>query len=111
MTAKVFFTNSGVNRIEFHPVRIHDYAQKAYQATRSRGVARIDFMYTPSGELYLTEINPIPGSMAFYLWEANGVSFTQQISDSIDEALKQSQYDTSLHLEHTSKIVEKFISQ
>jgi poly-gamma-glutamate synthesis protein (capsule biosynthesis protein) len=27
MTAKVFFTNSGVNRIEFHPVRIHDYAQ------------------------------------------------------------------------------------
>ena len=35
-----------------------------------KGVARIDYMFDRASEqVYITEINTIPGSLAFYLWE------------------------------------------
>src|SRR5690606_40530823 len=40
-----------------------------------RSTARIDFLVQPdSGEIYLTELNTLPGSLAFYLWQAEGLS-------------------------------------
>jgi D-alanine-D-alanine ligase len=74
-------------------------------------MVRIDFMFTPVGELYLTEINPIPGSMAYYLWEATGVSFTQQITDLIEQAERDHVAKKSLVLDYKTDIVEKFIAQ
>lgn len=45
-----------------------------------KGVVRIDYMYdSPSGEVYITEINTLPGSMAFYLWEATGIPYSRMI--------------------------------
>jgi D-alanine-D-alanine ligase len=59
---------------------IQNFAKKAYVACRCKGLVRIDFMAAEDGNLYLTEINPIPGSLAFYLWEATGIQFKQQIT-------------------------------
>ena len=39
-----------------------------------RGVARIDFLLAGS-ELYVNEINTIPGALSWYLWAAGGVPF------------------------------------
>jgi D-alanine-D-alanine ligase len=72
-------------------------------------MVRIDFMVTKNVKIYLTEINPIPGSMAFYLWEASGVTFTQQITDSIEQSIKDFEYHQSLKLDYGSDIVEKFV--
>ena len=36
----------------------------------------------------MNEINTIPGAMAWYLWQAGGVSFVQLLSDLIDEAVR-----------------------
>ena len=45
-----------------------------------KGVVRIDYMFdTDESKLYITEINTIPGSMAFYLWEASGVPYRELI--------------------------------
>lgn len=55
--------------------RIQDYARAAFQAIDGRGTARIDFLVRPdSEEIYLNEINTMPGSLAFYLWRENGLS-------------------------------------
>lgn len=89
---------------------IQETAKAAYLATRSRSMARVDFMYVKkSKKLYLTEINPIPGSMAFYLWEASGISFTQQITDLIEQSIRDQQDTKALQLDYKTNIVEKFI--
>ena len=45
-----------------------------------KGVVRIDYMFDRVTEkLYITEINTIPGSLAFYLWENAGVPYTELI--------------------------------
>lgn len=45
------------------------YAVQAFKAIGCSGVARVDFMVDlENNRLYFNEINPIPGSMSFYLW-------------------------------------------
>ena len=53
------------------------------------GVARIDFMIDEATDnIYVNEINTIPGSLSFYLWEATGVSFTELTERLIDIAFR-----------------------
>ncbi len=55
--------------------RIQKLAQQAFIAIGGRGIARIDFLARPeSGEVYLNEINTLPGSFSFYLWQEAGMS-------------------------------------
>lgn len=55
---------------------IRSLAVRAFQALGCSGVARIDFMIDgEEDKVYLNEINTIPGSLAFYLWEAAGLSY------------------------------------
>jgi D-alanine-D-alanine ligase len=58
-----------------------------------RGVARIDFLAAGDGcaELYVNEINTIPGSLARYLWVEPGpvVAFRRLLDDLLDEAVRR----------------------
>ena len=55
---------------------IKDLALKIFRVTNSKGVVRIDFMIDEKlGRIYANEINTIPGSFAFYLWEKSGIDF------------------------------------
>lgn len=68
-----------------------------------KGVVRIDFMYdAPSEKVYITEINTIPGSMAFYLWQASGLGYSDMIDRIVDYAMKaQSNKDDSNYAFHS----------
>lgn len=88
---------------------IIDYAKKAFIACRCKGMVRIDFMTVGEKELYLTEINPIPGSMSFYLWEASGIQFKQQITDLIEECINNTKSSSGLDLDYSTDIVKKFV--
>lgn len=90
--------------------KIEDFAKKAFIACRCKGMIRVDFMYTKDKDLYLTEINPIPGSMTFYLWEASGISFKQQITDLIEQSVRDHN-GLQTDLDHPSDIIEKFVYQ
>lgn len=90
---------------------IQNMAKKIFVACSCKGVVRVDFMLTTDKRLYLTEVNPIPGSMAFYLWEASGISFRQQISDLIEQAVRDDAQMQSMDLDYKTDIVEKFIAQ
>ncbi|MEI3429377.1 MAG: hypothetical protein V8Q82_09230 [Christensenellales bacterium] len=45
--------------------RIESLSAQIFRALDCKGVVRIDYMLTKNDELYITEINTIPGSMAF----------------------------------------------
>ena len=49
-----------------------------------------------SGDLYFNEINPIPGSLSFYLWEPVGVPYSELLDRMIQLALKRSWIEDSL---------------
>ena len=69
--------------------RIHDYARKTFTALGKRGAPRIDFMCNQeTGELWFNEINAIPGSYGFFLWEAadEPLLFPELVQHLIDEA-------------------------
>lgn len=54
--------------------RIQDTAVRAFRAIDGRGITRIDFLVRPeSGEIFLNELNTLPGSLSFYLWEPVGI--------------------------------------
>ena len=54
--------------------QIQAMAIKAFRAVDGRGIARIDFLVRPdSGEIFLNELNTMPGSLSFYLWAASGI--------------------------------------
>ena len=59
--------------------------KKAFKAVDCCGDARIDFLYD-GNNIYINEINTIPGSIAFYLWEGMGISFTDLVSKIIEYA-------------------------
>ncbi|MCL2495517.1 MAG: D-alanine--D-alanine ligase [Oscillospiraceae bacterium] len=67
--------------------RVQNLAIKAFQALDCNGVARIDFLMDgQTGALWLNEINTIPGSLAFYLWEPSGLPYAQQLDEMISLA-------------------------
>ena len=71
--------------------KIHDYARRTFSALGKRGAPRIDFMSNKeTGELWFNEINAIPGSYGFFLWEAAAepLLFPELIQHLIDEATR-----------------------
>ena len=56
---------------------------------------RIDFMYDAAStdELYITEINTIPGSLAFYLWSESGLSYAELIDRMVAFAYEKAHED------------------
>ena len=72
-------------------------AVRAFKALGCSGVSRIDFMIDEdTDKFYFNEINTIPGSLAFYLWEPLGVPYKELLSRMIDLALKRSRNEEKL---------------
>ena len=68
---------------------IEEIATKAFKALGSAGNSRIDFLIdTKENKVYINEINSIPGSLAFYLWEAKNQEFTKVLDEMIQIAIK-----------------------
>jgi D-alanine-D-alanine ligase len=60
--------------------RIQDMSIQAFKAVDGRGIVRIDYLVKPeTNEVYLNELNTMPGSLSFYLWRATGISDAQLV--------------------------------
>ncbi len=69
---------------------IEKIALKVFRALNSFGCVRIDFMIdNDTDKVYCNEINTIPGSLAFYLWKEEGVDFSQECDELINNALNR----------------------
>ncbi len=70
--------------------RIRFLAGETFRVLSCHGVSRVDMIIDRSnGNIYVNEINTIPGSLSFYLWEACGVKFDQLMDRLVKLALKR----------------------
>ena len=87
--------------------RIQDMSKSIFRLMDCKGVVRIDYMFdTASENLYITEINTIPGSLAFYLWEKDGISYPELIDRMIDYAEKAYNEKNRTNYAYTSDILK-----
>ena len=84
---------------------IQKLASNTFRVLSCNGVSRIDVMVDrSSNEIYVNEINTIPGSLSFYLWEETGISFQDLMDKLVALALKRKRdterktysYDTNI---------------
>lgn len=86
---------------------IREMAVRTFQALGCSGVSRIDFMIDKdSGQVYVNEINPIPGSLSFYLWEPLGKPYAQLLDDMVKLALKREREEKSMLTSFDSNILQ-----
>lgn len=73
--------------------QVRDLAIAAYRASQCRGLARVDFFVTDDGQIYVNELNTLPGftniSMYPKLWQASGLRYPQLITKLIQLALQK----------------------
>lgn len=73
--------------------RLRAVALKAYQAINCEVLTRVDMFLTENGDIYVNELNTLPGftsiSMFPKLWEYEGVSYTDLVSQLIEYALER----------------------
>ncbi|BAL92303.1 putative D-alanine--D-alanine ligase [Actinoplanes missouriensis 431] len=78
--------------------QVREFALQTFTALDCAGLARVDFFVTPSGEIFLNEINTMPGmtptSMFPMMWAATGLEYPKVVDRLIRTALRRG---TGLH--------------
>lgn len=70
--------------------RIRFLAGETFRVLSCNGVSRVDVIIdADNGNIYVNEINTIPGSLSFYLWEATGLPFDKLMDTLVKLALKR----------------------
>lgn len=70
--------------------KIRQLASDTYRVLACNGVSRVDVMIDKdTNEIFVNEINTIPGSLSYYLWEETGLSFNELIDKLIALGLKR----------------------
>ena len=88
---------------------VEDIAVKAFRALGSSGNSRIDFLIDEkTNKVYINEINSIPGSLAFYLWEAKGINFSSVLDEMITIGVKDYKKRMSKTHSFESNILQGF---
>lgn len=70
--------------------RIQFLAGETFRVLSCHGVSRVDVIIDrATRNIYVNEINTIPGSLSFYLWEATGVKFDELMEELVRLAIKR----------------------
>ena len=86
---------------------IQEMSKRIFRMMDCKGVVRIDYMFDrDSGKLYITEINTIPGSLAFYLWENAGMPYSRLIDRMISCAEQAHADKNRANYAYTSDILK-----
>jgi D-alanine-D-alanine ligase len=89
---------------------IRRLASETFRVLGCDGVARVDFILEEAGQaghnakVYVNEINTIPGSLSFYLWEATGLDFGTLMDTLIAGALQRDRDKSHKTLTYSANI-------
>lgn len=84
-------------------------AGQAFTALDGCGVARVDLLLDKNtGRSYINEINTIPGSLSFYLWQASGLDFAGLIDELVESALWRQRSKDKLTYSYDTNILASF---
>ena len=88
--------------------RVRNMTKRIYTELGLSGIVRMDFLVDADGVLYVNEVNTVPGSMAFYLFEHVGISFKKLLSITIKTAILQHNEAKKYRRYYKSNVLEKF---
>ena len=88
---------------------IQQLEKETFRVLGTSGVCRIDFlMDADTKKVYVNEINTIPGSLAFYLWQAAGVSFSELMDKLVELALDRERRRSKMTFSYETNILSNF---
>ncbi len=87
---------------------IQELAGRIFRLLGCAGVARLDFLLNrENGKVYFNEINTIPGSFSFYLWEASEMRFDSLLEEMIRIGKKRHQKKNSRVRSHDINLLSQ----
>jgi len=116
---------AGLSRLVPAPIseeltkKIQEMAKNAFKAVDASGVARIDFLVDPvknnisngvdekNNNVWINEINTLPGSLSFYLWGESGIDFGGLIDRLIDLGFERHKERQELTFSYDSDLLSK----
>lgn len=88
---------------------IFSYTEAFFREINGDGLSRLDFLISPDEKkIYFNEINPMPGSVAFYLWKEVGMSFTKLTTKLIELAIERHKRVSKLQTIFSSNALSGF---
>lgn len=88
---------------------IRAMAMETFHVLNAAGVVRIDFlMQKDTKDVYVNEINTIPGSLSFYLWEKEGLAFSDLINELIALALRRVRREQKMIYSYDTNILSEW---
>jgi D-alanine-D-alanine ligase len=73
-------------------------AVDAFKALHCSGIARVDFMISQDGKIYLNEINTIPGALSAGLWQSpSEMTYEEVLERIIKDAIRRKRTDDQLN--------------
>ena len=88
-------------------LHIQRLATRTFQVLDCAGVARIDFLVDVDQNVYVNEINTIPGSYSYYLWVHQEIEFPQLVSTLIDLAFTVCAQKNALTYTYTTNLLSQ----
>ena len=89
--------------------KIEEISINACKALNTTGVVRIDYlMDKKTGEVYLNELNIVPGSLSFYLWTPKGVTYKELLTKIIECGIRKYQNKSKKLSSFDTNVLEGF---
>lgn len=86
--------------------KIQDLSKRTFKVLGCTGVVRIDFIIDQdTNDVFVNEINTIPGSLSFHLWKATGVKYSDHLDKMINLALKRNREELNMTFSFDSNIL------
>lgn len=89
--------------------KIQDLAKKTFKVLGCSGVIRIDFLIEEdTNNVYVNEVNTIPGCLSFHLWRAAGKEYKELLNDMIELALKRNREESNMVFSFETNVLEGY---
>ena len=86
---------------------IQGLAAHTFRVLDCAGVARVDFLVDAAHNVYVNEINTIPGSYSYYLWNHQDIEFPELVSELIDLAFEAHAQKNALTYTYTTNLLSQ----
>jgi D-alanine-D-alanine ligase len=87
--------------------KIRALSVEVFKSLDCKGVVRIDYIIDESdGSYYICEINTIPGSLSYYLWNETDLTFPELLTKLVDFSIKAQREKLRNNLSFESAILE-----
>ena len=96
---------------EAYTLKVQELAKEVFIVLGCSGVTRIDFLIDANTmDLYVNEINTIPGSLSFYLWDKSGYNFTDLMDKLIEQSIERQRRREKMVFSFETNLLDQYSS-